>query len=79
MFVTDTKVLVWEVSPEAKFEECEAEVREVNRKRAKEGKTSKILSMCSTEKYNWSCTYLNGRRLVKKAFYSYVDACPNLL
>ena len=79
MFVTETRVLVWEVSPKANFEGCEAEVREINRKRAKEGKTGKILSMCSTYNHEWSCTYFNGRRLITRNYQSYVDACPNLL
>ena len=77
LFVSDQQALIWEVSPEGGLEKCEAQIRGVNKKWAKEGKNARMLSMCSENDYDWSCTYFNGRRLITERYSSSRTSCPN--
>jgi hypothetical protein len=93
LFVSGQQVLVWEErqepfisdDPPLSLEECQAWVREQNKKRT-EGQ-GRILDMCSvndttqaveaTSFMDWKCTYFNGRRLIKKEYSASRTACPN--
>ena len=75
MFVTDTKVLVWEQSPLAV---CKAEFDRENEVKKAKGEAQPLWMPEWCGNYPWSCTYFNGRRFIKKS-YSYADSCPNLL
>ena len=61
LFVSNKQVLVWEVSPSESVAECEQE----NEKRKKKSKGMTFSAICADLKH-WTCTYFNGRRLVKK-------------
>ena len=80
MFVTETKILVWEKTPGQVYAMCEA--RNAEDKKAKEEGKFVITAPWDTtcdKRIGWSCTYFNGRRLINKRYRSTRDSCPNLL
>ena len=66
LFVSNKQVLVWELTPQESVAKCEKANAKLS-KRREAGESGLLVSpfVCTDWQY-WTCTYFNGRRLVKK-------------